>query len=82
MTAKGATLLTCSRWPKCGVSGTPALMAQFAKKLVPMAQPEPVRLGSVIVQVAQMRIHQSKLRTAKTAAEREVIRKSALEALK
>lgn len=37
----------------------------------------PIRLGSFVGQLAQLRIHQSKLSQAKTAEEREAIRKQA-----
>lgn len=43
--------------------------------------PGPVPLGAFITKLAQMRIHQSKLR-GKTAEEREAIRKQALEAIR
>lgn len=78
-TKKGAVFLTCSRWPQCKVSGTPELMERV------QADPEPeipLHSGSFIRQVAQLRIHQSKLRKAKTAEEREAVRQSAREALK
>jgi ssDNA-binding Zn-finger/Zn-ribbon topoisomerase 1 len=79
ITGKGALFLICPRWPACKISGTPELLERFEK---PPPVRGPVPLGSFITQVAQMRIHQSKLRKAKTAEERNAIRKQALEALK
>ena len=81
-TGKGALFLVCTRWPACRTSGTPELMELFEElRKEPMERPEPVPLGSFVVKLAQMRIHQSKLRQAKTAEERNTIRKQALEAL-
>lgn len=77
-TGKGTKFLTCSRFPKCKISGTPELLDRL--KQPPMR--EPIHIGSFITGVAQLRIHQSRLRAAKTAEEREAIRKQALEALK
>lgn len=71
---KGQVFLTCSKWPRCKVSGTPELLERIQ---TPMERPEPVRLGEFVVKLAQMRIHQSKLNAAKTAEEREVVRKQA-----
>lgn len=84
---KGQPFLTCSRWPRCRISGTPELMERIAAseeliRRTPIQQPEPVHVGEFITKVAQMRIHQSKLRKARTAEERNTIRKQALEALK
>jgi ssDNA-binding Zn-finger/Zn-ribbon topoisomerase 1 len=47
-----------------------------------MDGPDPVPLGSFVVGVAQLAIHLSKLRRAKTAEERNTIRKQAMEAIK
>lgn len=80
-TAKGVLFRICSRWPKCHVSGTPELLERFEQLLTP-DPPDAVPLGSFVVQAAQLRIHQSRLKRAKTAEEREAIRKQALEALR
>lgn len=77
-TGKGAVFRTCSRWPKCRISGTPELL----ERLQPPEEQKPIYIGSFIGQVAQLRIHQSRLKAAKTAEEREAVRKSAMEALK
>lgn len=79
VTEKGVLFKVCSRYPKCEVSGTPALMALLQK---PEETCGPVHLGQFVVKYAQLRIHQSKLKQAKTAEEREIIRKSALETMK
>lgn len=78
-TGKGAVFQTCSRWPKCKISGTPELL----ERLQTQPEPEiPLHSGSFIVKVAQLRIHQSRLKAAKTPEERESVRKQALEAMK
>lgn len=77
-TAKGAVFRTCSRWPKCRISGTPELL----ERLQPPEEQKPIHIGTFVVQAAQLRIHQSRLKAAKTAEERELIRKQALEAMK
>ena len=84
---KGEPWLTCSNWPKCKISGTPALLELFGQVETELCRapddpPPPSHIGNIIVQVAQLRIHLSKLRRAKTAEERETIRKQALEAIK
>jgi ssDNA-binding Zn-finger/Zn-ribbon topoisomerase 1 len=83
-TAKGATFLTCSKWPKCKVSGTPDVMQLFGVVHEPPGQSrkDPLPLGSFVTGLAQLRIHQAKLKRAKTAEERELVRKQALEVLK
>jgi ssDNA-binding Zn-finger/Zn-ribbon topoisomerase 1 len=80
VTAKGATFLTCSKYPACGVSGTPDLLGLLEKPPEPLRGP--VHISESIVGVAQFAIHLSKLRRAKTAEERETIRKQALEAIR
>lgn len=77
-TKKGAVFLTCSRWPACRVSGTPELLERVR---APDVKRDAVPLGSFIVQAAQLAIHVSRLRQAKTAEERAEIRRQALEAL-
>lgn len=82
---KGVTFLTCVRWPSCRVSGTPELLERIGSErstLGPFELPEPLRLGGLIAGVAQLRIHQSKLKQAKTAEEREAVRKQAMEAIR
>ena len=82
ISGKGVLFLVCSQWPKCRVSGTPELLERFEElRHTPMEQPEPIRLGEFVTKLAQMRIHQSNLRKAKTAEEREAVRKQALEAI-
>jgi ssDNA-binding Zn-finger/Zn-ribbon topoisomerase 1 len=83
-TAKGATFLTCSKWPKCKVSGTPDVMQLFGVVHEPPGQSrkDPLPLGSFVTGLAQLRIHQAKLKRAKTKQERDAIRQSAREALK
>lgn len=76
---KGQEFLTCSRWPHCKVSGTPELLERFQAEPAPEI---PIRIGSFIGQVAQLAIHHSRLKRAKTAEERELVRKQALEAMK
>ena len=78
-TKKGAVFLTCSNWPRCKVSGTPELFEAFQK---PAGVRGPVHIRESIVGVAQLAIHLSKLKQAKTKEDREAIRKQALEALK
>lgn len=78
-TNTGALLLVCSRWPTCKVAGSPELLERMQ---VPVQRPEPVKLGEFVRQVAQLRIHQSKLRKAKTKEQREAVRLEALEALR
>lgn len=80
VTAKGATFLTCSKYPACGVSGTPVLLGMLEKDHQPL--PGPVHIRESIVGVAQLAIHLSKLRRAKTAEERNTIRQQAMEALR
>lgn len=76
---KGQEFLTCSRWPHCKVSGTPELM----ERVRPPERTEiPIRIGNFIVQYAQLRIHQAKLKRAKTKQERDAVRQAAREALK
>ncbi len=77
-TGKGTKFLTCARFPKCRISGTPELL----DRLKPPATKEPIHIGSFITQVTQMRIHQSRLKAAQTKPERDAIRKQALEAMK
>lgn len=83
-TAKGATFLTCSKWPKCKVSGTPDVMQLFGVVHEPPGQSrkDPLPLGAFVTGLAQLRIHQAKLKRAKTAEERALVRKQALEVLK
>lgn len=84
---KGAVFLTCSQWPQCKVSGTPELLERFeqvseesSRQTKPCRGPVP--LGLVASGLAQLRIHQARLKRAKTAEERERIRKQALEAIR
>lgn len=77
---KGEPWLTCSNWPKCKISGTPDLLKQFEKAPEPLRGP--VHISESIVGVAQLAIHLSKLRRAKTKQERELVRQQALEAIK
>lgn len=81
-TAKSATFLVCSKWPTCRISGTPELLLQLEPKPVQPRQDDPVPLGAFVTQVAQLRIHQAKLRRAKTQQERDTIRQQAMEALR
>lgn len=78
-TRKSALFLVCSKWPKCKVSGTPELFERLQK---PTERPEPIRLGAFVTGVAQLAIHHSRLKAAKTAEERERVRKQALEAIR
>lgn len=78
-TAKSALFLVCSKWPKCRVSGTPELFERIQK---PTERPEAVHMGAAFTGIAQLRIHQARLRKAKTAEERGLIRQQAMEALK
>lgn len=80
-TAKSAVFLVCSKWPTCRISGTPELMQQLEPKPVQPRQDDPVPLRAFVTRFAQLKIYQCRLRAAKTAEEREVIRKQALEAL-
>lgn len=75
---KGQEFLTCSRWPHCKVSGTPELLERFRTP----EEKQPIHIGSFIGQVAQLRIHQSRLKAAQTKPERDAIRKQALDAMK
>ena len=77
---KGEPWLTCSNWPKCKISGTPELLERIRKEPEPLRGP--VHISESITGVAQLAIHLSKLRRAKTAEERNTIRKQALEAIK
>ncbi len=77
-TGKGTKFLTCARFPKCRISGTPELL----DRLKPPATKEPIHIGIFVTGVAQLAIHRSRLKAAKTKEEREAIRNSALEAFK
>ena len=74
LTSKQIAFLVCTRWPECKVSGTPELLERFQGKLAPRG---PVKLGSFIVPLANLRILQSQLKQAQTDGERESVREQA-----
>lgn len=67
--------LVCSRYPKCEVSGTPALFEQLK---APCSKRDPLRIGGIVDPLVKLRVLQSRLNRAETDEERERIREEAM----